>query len=90
MSFSTAVILVSLLSFFHPLVHADVCFCFDIFSNCLCKFSMSFWSSRYLALTLSSSNLSVLMSFLAAAHPSWNDNGVASSNVLWFGINGWY
>lgn len=87
---SIFVILVSLLSFFQPLVHADVCFCFDVLSNCLCKFSMSFWSSRYLAFMLSSSNFSVLISFLAAVHPSWNDCGVPSSNVFRFDIIGWY
>ncbi|PON87346.1 hypothetical protein TorRG33x02_168380 [Trema orientale] len=51
---------------------------------------MSFWSSRYLALTVSSSNLSVLMSFLAAAHPSWKDCGVPSNRLFLFETIGWY
>lgn len=68
--FSKVVILVSLLSIFHPLLHADNCFCFDILSNYLRKLSMSFCRSGYLALTFSGPNLSVSMSF-TGAHPFW-------------------
>ncbi|BAF09096.1 Os02g0568100 [Oryza sativa Japonica Group] len=89
-------ILASLPSFFHPLLHADAdvpcCCCLPILaaagdgappprpSTCFWSASISCWSSRYLAFMLSSSNLSVLMSFFAAAHPSWNDCGVPSSS----------
>jgi len=29
------------------------------------------------------------MSFLDVAHPSWNDYGIPSKSVFWFGIIGW-
>ncbi|MFS7985582.1 hypothetical protein Hanom_Chr11g01000121 [Helianthus anomalus] len=68
--FSVILSFVILLSFFHPLDHADCCFGLVTLSNCLCKFSMSCCSSKYFVFTVSNSNLRVFMSFFAAAHPS--------------------
>ena len=78
-----------LAEFFHPEVHADVCLGLASLLKS-CNVSMSFWSSKYLVLTVSRLNLRVLMSFFAAVYPSWNEWGVPSKNVFRFGTMGWY
>lgn len=83
----SAPILVSLLSFFHPLVQPEeggelLGAFMAAFSSCLCKLSTSPCNSRYFTFIPSISNLSELMSFFAAAQPSWNDCGVPSSSAL--------